>query len=502
MRKLAWLSICAVFLLSAVGPVSAGVPPGWEEVGTGSASGGGGISANDSYSDWPSLAVAPDGTPYVSWRDTASGADEIYVRRWNGAGWEAVGAPIGACIASGNPYTLYRSTSLVVAPDGTPHIAWHDCSSGGFEIYVRRWNGATWEEVGAGSASGGGISDSASASWGPSLAIDLDGTPYVTWYDYSGGDAEIYVRRWNGSIWEEVGTGSATGGGISNNDGSSEYPSLAIAPDGMPTVAWSDGSSGNYEIYVRHWNGFTWEEMGAGSASGGGISNNSGVSDWVSLALAPDGTAYLTWRDDSSGNYEIYVRRWNGFSWEEVGAGSATGGGISNNSGNSHVPSLAISPDGTPYIAWQDDIDGDYDIYAMHWNGSIWDEVGTRSISGGISDDGGLSALPSIAVAPDGMPYVAWEDDSSGDMEIYVRRWNGTSWEEVGTGSASGGGISNNAGISEGPSLAIGPDGVPYIAWHDNSAVDYEIYVRRWNGTNWEEVGAGSASGGGISDNS
>jgi hypothetical protein len=74
---------------------------------------------------------------------------------------------------------------------------------------------------------------------------------------------------------------------------------------------------------------------------------------------------------------------------------------------------------------------------------------------------------------------VAWEDDSGGDREIYVRRWNGSSWEEVGSGSASGGGISDSGGYSYDPSLAVA-DGTPYVAWYDYNGGDYEIYVRRW----------------------
>jgi hypothetical protein len=110
-----------------------------------------------------------------------------------------------------------------------------------------------------------------------------------------------------------------------------------------------------------------------------------------------------------------------------------------------------------------------------------WQEVGAGSASGGgISANDGDSGIPSVAVAPDGRPYVAWEDDSSGDYEIYVRRWNGSIWEEVGSGSASGGGISDNDGNSWCPSLAVAPDGRPYVAWHDNSGGDWEIYVRRW----------------------
>jgi len=79
--------------------------------------------------------------------------------------------------------------------DGSPYVAWLDNSDGEYEIYVRRWNGSSWKEVGSGSASGGGISDNNSGSVAPAVAIAPDGTSYVAWSDYGGGDAEIYVRQ-------------------------------------------------------------------------------------------------------------------------------------------------------------------------------------------------------------------------------------------------------------------------------------------------------------------
>ena len=39
------------------------------------------------------------------------------------------------------------------------------------------------------------------------------------------------------------------------------------------------------------------------------------------------------------------------YAWVEMGDGSATNWGISDNSGGSHSPSLVIGPDGTPIIA-------------------------------------------------------------------------------------------------------------------------------------------------------
>jgi hypothetical protein len=401
----------------------------WVEVGTGSATGGG-ISNDDGFSYSPSIAVAPDGTVYVAWHsDNPTEDSEIYIRRWNGSSWEEVGAGSATGGGISNNSGSSAGPFVSVAPDGIPYVAWTDFSLGNPEIYIRRWNGSSWEEVGAGSASGGGISNNLGSSYGGGLAVAPDGTPYVVWSNNtSAGDPEIFVRRWNGSNWEEVGVGSATGGGISNDTGSSYGPSIAIASSGTPYIAWEneDIQEGYREIYIRRWNGSSWEEVGASSASGGGISNNSGFSAATSTAVAPDGTPYVAWQNYVSGdnNYEIYIRRWNGSSWEEVGAGSATGGGISNTSGYSEYPSLVIAPDGTLTIAWRDDSSGNAESYVRQWRGANWEEIGSNSASeGGISNNGGNSYEQRATLAPNGTPYVAWMDNSNGNWEIYVRRW-------------------------------------------------------------------------------
>jgi len=343
---------------------------------------------------------------------------------------------------------------------------------------------AGWVEIGPGSASGGGISNSTGNSSNPSLAIGLDGAPIVAWADVSSGNVQIYVRRWNGSAWVEMGGGSASGGGISNDAGSSYSPSLAVSPGGAPIVAWYDisGSPGHLEIYVRRWIGSGWKEMGS-EASGGGISNSTGNSSNPSLAIDHDGAPIVAWDYNSESNQDIYVRRWNGAAWVEMGSGSASGGGISNSVGTALSPSLAIGPDGAPIVAWSNfSSSGNQEIYMRRWNGLGWKEMGSEASGGGISNNAGNSSWPSLAIGPDGTLIVAWQDDSSGNQEIYARRWNGSAWVEMGAGSASGGGISNNAGNSSWswPSLAIGADGAPVVAWKDGSSGNDEIYVRRY----------------------
>lgn len=393
------------------------------------------------------------------------------------SGWYEVGANSASGGGISNTSGGSERPSVALSPNGMLYVAWNDDTEGNQEIYVRRWNGNSWAEVGTNSASNGGISNNSGNSWYPHIAVAPDNTPYIVWYDNSVGNYEIYVRRWNGSSWIEVGSGSANGGGISNNSGSSFTPTIAIAPDNTPYVVWRDGSSGDNEIYVRRWNGTTWAEVSTGSATGGGISNNVGSSLSPSIAIASDNTPFVTWQDSSSGNSEIYILRWNGSNWVEVGNGSANGGGISNNSGNSSRPTIAISVDNKPHVAWQDDDGGNIEIYVRSWNGNNWEEIGSGSASGGgISNTFNDSQYPTIAVTSNNIPYITWNDGSFGNEEIYVRRWNGSIWAEVGIGSASGGGISNTSGSSTTPSIKADTSNTPYITWGENS----EIYILQW----------------------
>ena len=338
--------------------------------------------------------------------------------------------------------------------------------------------------------------------------------------------------------WGEVGTGSASGGGISNNSGPSYLPSLALSSGGAPYVAWQDQTASNWEVYGRWFDGATWQEIGAGSASGGGISNNSGGSGErpPSLALDASNTPYVAWDDTTAGNFEVYARQFDGTGWVEMGAGSASGGGISNHPARSWAPSLAVSHVGVPYVAWTDDRSGIDRIYAKAfnsadgtWNGGVatgcggnaalafdpwdtlylasrdcWDSIWLTQFDGDHwtalggaangSPPGSTAGEQSVAIDSAGTPYVAWVQQDNGNWEVYVKRLIPTGWVEVGVGSATGGGISNSGASSRKPSLAIDPAGYPFLAWEDGD----RIYVKQFDGANWVEVSPGSASGDGL----
>ncbi len=403
------------------------------------------------------------------------------------AGWQettagSASAPKDASL-SGVSRTSDKSSmpSLAISAQGRPFLAWSDNTAGNPEIYIRRWDGLLWQEMSGRSASGGGISANGGESTEPAVGVAPNGAVYVAWQDTSGGNSEIYVKEWNGVRWAEVGTFSAAGGGISVNGTRSRKPSVAVAANGTPYVAWSDQRAGVGEIFIKRFNGSFWEEIGAGSASGGGISNNDGESTDPVVAAGEDGAIYVAWSDDSAGDSEIYIRQYrDGQGWSDVGLGSSSGGGISNNGAASYAPTLAAGPGGRLYLAWVDESDNrSTQIYARTWTGSTWASLGANSAAGGgVSNNSAPSQEPSIAVDRFSRAIVAWGDLSSGTSEIYLKRWNGGGWEAVG-GSSGGSGVSNTGTFSYEPTAAVGPDGTPFVAW-SAVAANVEIYIRRY----------------------
>ena len=69
-----------------------------------------------------------------------------------------------------------------------------------------------------------------------------------------------------------------------------------------------------------------------------------------------------------------------------------------------------------------------------------------------------------------GALYAAWQDDTSSHTEIYAAKFDGNNWVVAGTGSNTGGGISNTHGSATRPQLAAVGTRM-YVAWLDDRIV-------------------------------
>jgi len=111
----------------------------------------------------------------------------------------------------------------------------------------------------------------------------------------------------------------------------------------------------------------------------------------------------------------------------------------------------------------------------MKYNGTSWNYVGTPGFSAGKAD------YLTFAFSPAGEPYVAYID-SVYSLRASVMKFNGSAWVYVGTPGFT-------PDMVGWPSLAINPvDGQPYLVFNDNAA-GTSASVMKFNGTNWVYVG-------------
>lgn len=444
-----------------------------------------GFSASSMASDI-CLVIAPDSTPYISYKDGGSG--EAIVKKYNGSAWADVGASnfSGADIIQLN---------LAIAPDGTPYISYNSISNG---LSIKKYNGSTW--IDAGSL---GVS-TYEAAFEVKLAIGPDGMPYIAYKDNSDNDfftpAIATVKKFNGTVWANVGLQGLP----------AEFTSsfkLVIATDGSPYLAYSDAANGN-KATVKKFNGSAWVYVGNPGFS------EIGTNDIV-LAIAPNGTAFVCYDNSIIKKYNgsswvnlgtpvtdaccftniaitngvpcigyhgrnerAGVRKYNGSEWQYLSDFTAlTGYGGSND--------LAISPDGTPYIAiQQEDINpSNKKAIVKKFNTGSWVDVGTPGFSAGE-----VSYL-TLAIAPDSTPYAAYADGANSGRAT-VKKYNGSNWVDVGTPGFS----SDNIGSV---SLTIASNSTPWIAYQDwgNSG---KATVKKYNGSTWETAGAPGFSANGA----
>jgi hypothetical protein len=232
---------------------------------------------------------------------------------------------------------------------------------------------------------------------------------------------------------------------------------LAVGPDGTIHMVWAGNSSGNWEIYY------------ARSTDGGvtflppvsvdPIAAANLVRDNPALAVGPNGIVYIAWEDWRNNNGDIYCARSNvdGTFSAAIRVGDDTDGL------NQEVPVLAATPNGTLYLAWLEEKSGDPDrIYRIYYTRAANGEVDFGNSLPIDPQTEGTQSKPTIGVDHLGRVHLGWADNRSGKMTIY----HATADEggDFGPGLNVGGGLMADLGNYL-PHVAIGSDDSVHIVW-------------------------------------
>ncbi|MEK7704197.1 MAG: hypothetical protein AAB426_04505 [Myxococcota bacterium] len=394
----------------------------WVELGNSAT--GGGVTDRGADVCCPRVGIDRLGVPHLLWADRHDGSWNVYLARWDASVWTSLAGSNdpGGLSQIVDPYPTAAGTSntgdVVFDAANRPIAVWSHYGPSGRVVYVRRFDGSSWQELG-GSASGGGISGATNAWW-PRARVDAAGQLLVAWEAWNSAvTGTIFLSRWDGSQWSGLG-GSDAGEGVSGPLGNAHE--VAVNTDGSRvTLSWqANAVSSVDDVYLRQWNGSSWQALG-GSDTDGGISSSAAASQWSSSAVDGAGAPTVVWQEDTADGPDIHLLQWRQGAWQPLGDSlSLRQLGLA--SDDPQHPTLASTSDGALVVAWAQGPANAADIHAAAWVDGLWYPIGATPGSSDLSETPTHSDWPVLTAGPDGEIYVTWVESVAADVwEVYVK---------------------------------------------------------------------------------
>lgn len=287
----------------------------------------------------PAIGIDSTKTIHITWHDTTPGYAEIYYRRSTDGGTTWSGAQ-RLTWTSGKSY----NPALAIDSNNKIYIIWEDITPGNVEIYFRRSTdrGLNWGTVKR-------ITWTPGDSYGPALSGDSNNIIHVVWKDDTPGNEEIYYLK-------STDTGSTWSGAkrITWTSGSSGSPAIAVDSTDTIHVVWYIETSDGLEIYYRRSQdgGTTWSVPKR-------LTWTSGSSSMPAISVDSADTIHIVWQEvPAPGNDEIYYKK-----SEDGGKTWSSSQRLTWASGWSYYPAIAIDSTDTIHVVWRDDPSGNVEIY-------------------------------------------------------------------------------------------------------------------------------------------
>lgn len=300
----------------------------------------------------------------------------------------------------------------------------------------------------------------------PSIVSDGAAGAIVTWHDWrSGTDADIYVQR-----IDHAGTALWTTDGVAlcTATGNQHYPKIASDGAGGAIVTWEDWRSGSCDIYAQR-----IDASGTVLWTADGVELCTAALDQWHPSIASDGAAgaIVAWEDHRSGEWDIYAQRVNASGdtvWMAQGVPLCIVGG------GQEYPTMESDGVGGTIVTWQDNRTSQ-GIYAQRVDASgtvQWTADGV-----GVCTATGAQTNPTIVSDGASGAIIAWEDDRSGDYDIYSRRIDASGMVQW---TPDGVALCTVAGTQAHTTIVSDAVGGAIVAWNDQrSPTLNDIYTQR-----------------------
>ncbi len=181
--------------------------------------------------------------------------------------------------------------------------------------------------------------------------------------------------------------------------------------------------------------------------------------DFPSISAGADAT-WAVWSSFHDKQEELNLRRYQNFRWTRlipVGRASA----------DLWRPQVTTDEAGRPWLIWSQQIQGNWDIYAMPWLDNEW---GPREK---LSVNAAPDIEPHVARGADGTIFVVWQAFEGRFSHLRLRARKNGKWSAP--VAVTSGELNNWE-----PAVAAGSDGRAWIVW-DRYTSSYDVYARSYS---------------------
>ncbi|MBN1349288.1 T9SS type A sorting domain-containing protein [candidate division KSB1 bacterium] len=299
----------------------------------------------------PDVAIDNRGHFVVVWEDNSEGHFDVRARLF-----AANGAPLTDCFIVNNDGTLNDRVEPAVAMDslGNFVVCWEDHRHNRYDIFAQRYDNC-------GNSQGSNLLVSDYFSWPrANAAIDMHigGDFVIVWQDArNGGCDDIYAQRYTKN-------GIALGDNFEVSDHpyqelSTWFPAVAVQKNGEFLITWAYGAL----VFIRVYNADGTPKIALSPITQSAVDILSGKPD---VCINNTGGYSVVWQANWSGNWDIYARNFEA-------DGTPLGGAsvlVNDIPGDQAKPCIAVDDRGIGIALWEDDRNGNWDIYGG-WLGAL-----------------------------------------------------------------------------------------------------------------------------------
>jgi hypothetical protein len=253
---------------------------------------------------------------------------------------------------------------------------------------------------------------------------------------------------------------------LTDNLGDSEAPAIATDSSNTIHLVFHDDTpdwTHDEIFYKRSTNGGTsWTTKR--------LTWNPDNSSFPAIFIDSSDNIHVVWHDESPGNFEIYYRKSTngGTSW-------ASAKRLTNNSGSSQNPDIAVDSSGNIFVVYNNYIPAQIEIYLKKSTNG-----GTSWTSKRLTWNLDNSRRPDIAIDSNDNIFVVWDDKSPSNTQLLFKKStnSGTSWTSRQ--------LTWNDNLTYSPDMIVDANDNIHVAWEDYPGAP-EIFYKKsvYSGSSW-----------------